>query len=374
MVGLLLCNAKAGKLSTKRLEMSPNCLMTKLFEEASSFVSVPTDRVTLTYQGTVLKSEDSINKVGLKPGGLVMVVVLPAPPAPKEKPKPVTMKPEDIKKFGLAFGSAFKNHPAAFTKVVKRLLIAENMENLAAACPGLSEDLVGQAFLTRPELLLHLLDSNTLAKVGAEHPSVLEAAHNLAAAVHEEQAAGGRGGEKAEAAAGGGSYYLDEMDDDDDMEGEEGAGTARGPVRSRSFTAITSAQLAQALAMAAGSSGQQGGSRPANQNPFQGGVTGMGLQEDQSSDASPGARRITSDFFQAAMQQALQASLGGGAVEQERSSEPDLSEQVTQMREIMGGVMDEGLAVRALQIMGGDIQAAVDLLFSGWEGGDDSMQ
>jgi len=38
------------------------------------------------------------------------------------------------------------------------------------------------------------------------------------------------------------------------------------------------------------------------------------------------------------------------------------------------GIVDEGLALQALQIMGGDLQAAVDLIFSGWEGGDDAMQ
>ena len=61
------------------------------------------------------------------------------------------------------------------------------------------------------------------------------------------------------------------------------------------------------------------------------------------------------------------------------------------MREM--GIVDEGLALRALQIMGGDLQvpkflpliyylkyfdgllqAAVDLIFSGWEGEDEAMQ
>lgn len=368
MVGLLLCHAKDGKLSTKNLEMSQTCLVNKLMEEAASFVSVSLDRVTLTYQGTVLKSGERLEKFGLKPGGLVMVVVLPVPLPVKEKPAPVNMKPEDVKKFGLAFGSAFKNHPAAFTKVVKRLLVAENMDSLAAACPGLSEDLVGQAFLTRPELLLHLLDPNIMAKVGAEHPSILEAAHNLAAAVHEEEAAAGRNVEQSEGP--GGSYYLDEMDDEDDMEDDEASGPTRGPSRSRSFQAITPQQLAQALAAADGSSGASA-SRGMNQNPFQG-VTGMGPSQPSPSPQ----QRITSDFFQAAMQQALQASLGGGEAQpsQQQQQGPNMAEQLERMREIMGGVMDEGLAVQALQIMGGDIQAAVDLLFSGWEGGDEAMQ
>ena len=49
------------------------------------------------------------------------------------------------------------------------------------------------------------------------------------------------------AAAGGGRYYLDEMSDDE-MEGEDGG---RGPQRRRSFNAVTPPQLAEALAAAA---------------------------------------------------------------------------------------------------------------------------
>ena len=37
------------------------------------------------------------------------------------------------------------------------------------------------------------------------------------------------------------------------------------------------------------------------------------------------------------------------------------------------GIIDEGLALQALQIMEGDLQAAVELILSGWEGGEDSM-
>ena len=40
------------------------------------------------------------------------------------------------------------------------------------------------------------------------------------------------------------------------------------------------------------------------------------------------------------------------------------------MREL--GINDAGLATRALQIMGGDVQAAIDLIYSGWTGNDDS--
>ena len=32
------------------------------------------------------------------------------------------------------------------------------------------------------------------------------------------------------------------------------------------------------------------------------------------------------------------------------------------------GISNEGMAKRALKVMGGDVQAAIDLIYSGWEG------
>merc|ERR1719434_527344 len=187
------------------------------------------------------------------------------------------------------------------------------MDSLAAACPGLSTDLVAQAFLTRPELLLHLIEPDTLTKIGQEHPSILEAAHNLVAAVHEEQS---QGAGKEEERSSGGSYYLDEMSDEE-MDDDGAAGPSRGQQQGRarssnSFNAITPAQLAQALSAAAGASGR---GAPQGFQGFQG-VTGLGPAASRSevggasgpASASPSAR-ITSDMFQAAM---LQAMTGAG--------------------------------------------------------------
>ena len=55
----------------------------------------------------------------------------------------------------------------------------------------------------------------------------------------------------------------------------------------------------------------------------------------------------------------------------QQGGEADLAAKVERMREM--GIIDEGLAIQALQIMGGDLQAAVDLIFSGWAGGDEAM-
>ena len=71
----------------------------------------------------------------------------------------------------------------------------------------------------------HLSVPEVMTKVAESHPCLLEAANNLAAAVHEEKQASARSGPSAasepEASARGGSYYLDEMPDDE-MDTEEG--------------------------------------------------------------------------------------------------------------------------------------------------------
>jgi len=376
MPEVVLCHAKPGNLATQRIATNPG-KVSQLLDKASSLASAPGERLVLTYQGHILSPSAALE---VPKGGLVMITVLPPPPAPSAAPAPVKMTGDEIKRFTIAFGSALKN--PAFNKVVRRLVQRDNMDSLAAACPGLSTDLVAQAFLTRPELLLHLIEPETLTKVGEEHPSILEAAHNLAAAVHEEQSKGA-GSKEEERSTGGGSYYLDEMSDEE-MDEDGGAGPSRGQARARSsnsFNSITPAQLAQALSAAAGGGGGSGG--------FQG-VTGLGPAaarsggSSASTSASPSAR-ITSDMFQAAMLQAMTgAGMPGMGASQPGIGQPaavplaqaesaaDFSEQVARMREM--GIVDEGLALQALQIMGGDLQAAVDLIFSGWEGGDEAMQ
>ncbi len=75
------------------------------------------------------------------------------------------------------------------------------------------------------------------------------------------------------------------------------------------------------------------------------------------------------------MQTALMGLTGGSpagqpqpadAAAQPAPPQPDLSSQLATMRDM--GIVDEGLARQALTVMGGDIQAAIELIFSGWLG------
>ena len=247
MPSVRILQATPGKLHRRKAEVVSTA---ELRQEAAQLSALPQDRFRLVWQGTVLGEGFDISK--LTDNAMVMVIPIAAPPQPSSSvPEPVVVSDEEVKRFQLAFGSALRN--PAFSKVVKRLLTRENMETLAAACPGLSQDLVAQAFLTRPELLIQLLDADTLRGIGTKHPALLEAAHNVAAAVHEEQATSSRNPagvtEDAVAESEPGSYFLDEMSDEEMDEDESGGGGARS---TRGNNQITAGQLASALAAATG--------------------------------------------------------------------------------------------------------------------------
>ena len=367
MPSVRILQATPGKLHRRKAEVVSTA---ELRQEAAQLSALPQDRFRLVWQGTVLGEGFDISK--LTDNAMVMVIPIAAPPQPSSSvPEPVVVSDEEVKRFQLAFGSALRN--PAFSKVVKRLLTRENMETLAAACPGLSQDLVAQAFLTRPELLIQLLDADTLRGIGTKHPALLEAAHNVAAAVHEEQATSSRNPagvtEDAVAESEPGSYFLDEMSDEEMDEDESGGGGARS---TRGNNQITAGQLASALAAATG-----GG---AGSNPFLG-ITGLAPNQQQpgsrpstsasqSAATTPGALRITADMFASAMQQAMQG-IPAAASSSTEASRPDWTNELATMKDM--GIVDEGLAVKALELMGGDLQAAIDLIFSGWLGDETSM-
>ena len=155
MPEVVLCHAKPGNLATQRIATNPG-KVSQLLDKAASLASAPGERLVLTYQGHILSPSAALE---VPKGGLVMVTVLPPPPPPPAAPAAVKMTGDEIKRslfspwifsclnwlflrFTIAFGSALK-HPA-FNKVVRRLVQRDNMDSLAAACPGLSTDLVAQ--------------------------------------------------------------------------------------------------------------------------------------------------------------------------------------------------------------------------------------
>lgn len=204
------------------------------------------------------------------------------------------------------------------------------------------------------DLIVHMSDPETVRKIAKEHPSLIEAANYIAAHVHEEAS---NVNQNQASTSTGYSYSLEALSDDEEMDSSS-SDPPREPqplTRNSSYNAITAAQLAAAIANATN--------------------TSFGTPTASNPPATTGSNVITSEMFSSAIQQAFGAAFGStpstpSAANTNRSSEETiesitrrLQPQLRQMREM--GLTNESVNVRALQATSGDVQAAIELVFSG---------
>lgn len=206
-------------------------------------------------------------------------------------------------------------------------------------------------------------DPETVRKIAKEHPSLIEAANYIAAHVHEEAA---NVNQNQASTSTGYSYSLEALSDDEEMDSSS-SDPPREPqplTRNSSYNAITAAQLAAAIANATNTSFGSPAINSSGSNPP---VTG---------------NLITSEMFSNAMQQAFASSPFGATFGSTATSTPApsntnrnndeetiesitrrLQPQLRQMREM--GLTNDSINIRALQATSGDVQTAIELVFSG---------
>lgn len=210
----------------------------------------------------------------------------------------------------------------------------------------MADDPVAISILKDPELIVHLSDIETVKKIADLHPSLIEAANQIAAHVHEE--ASSINHHQASTSTGY-SYSLEALSDDDDMESPESNNREGQPLtRNTSYSAITAAQLASAIA-----------------NATHMNFTSSGAQ------ANTGSNIITNEMFNNAMQQAFatagsttnNSTTSNGEVETMEAIRTRLLPQLRQMHEM--GLVNDSINIRALQATSGDVQAAIELVFNG---------
>jgi len=401
-------------------EMSVGQLREKVAEVlVSQQHQEPGARFRMIHCGKVLQEDDKkLQALGISTRSSIQVI--PMNPDDEDEREEVKIPPapsseDDIHQFMIAFGMAVRN--PNFTQMAAKA--SKNLEDMCASVPGLDRDPVACAFISKPELMLSLLHPETFKYVAEKHPCLIEVANNLAneVAILESKPGASSSDQNKEGNSSGATnpfaYHLDEMsdddfDDDESMETEAAAQTG-GTGGAQPFQPISAEQLRAALNAATFGGGGGG---------LFGGVTGMGpaapapsmppgmagtssgsgagssmqspITQDQlaaalaaatgssasSSAAMTPAAAVPSgsaaaanpfSFLGAAAAAAPAAAAGtsggGGAA-------PNWEKELTKMREM--GITDETLAKKALQLMGGDIQAAIELIFSGWDGMDDT--
>lgn len=352
----LLLGVRIAPNDFRRIQLDDVNFETKidnLKTDISTKTNIPKDSMELVFCGNILDDEVTLNSCGLKPG--VMLHVLKK----KVKDIPITTQPmseQDIKALVIAFKTLTLN--PSHRNSLQKLSRPDILENIIMITPGLSQDPVAISLIQDPELMVRLANFETVRRIVELHPALAEAANHIAATVHEEAIQNHTAGPSTSA----GYSLLDLLSDDEDMESSQSSDSVQPSVsREPSFSGITHAQLAAALASAGGGSSS---SRPA---------------PDTSSRpvADTSSSMITPEMVSQAMQRAM-ASVAGPAAgfpstptEEESSDSSNLREQMRQMREL--GLTDDVVNLQALQLAGGNVHAAVDLVFSGAIAPDTSM-
>jgi len=362
------------------------------------------------YNGGVLQNDASVKSSVWKPMNVITVVQR----QPKvDNPPPTEMGPAQITQVTLALRTAFLE--PKFITMIMKLGQSEMLENIMAIAPGLQTDPIGVAMIQDPTMIFHLSDRESLKKLAATRPWVVEAFNFLAASIHQDK------GQSSQRGARGPSLLQMMMDEDEDEEMEEDEGGAAGSNRpgaasDASRITITREQLSAALnsLSALGRAPQQqqpfGSSssvldffsrvpQSTQQNPTAVPPRPLAAATASSSSVQQGAQAttpitLTPDMVARAMNTALstlppevretrfselreqiariqgqnQPSAATASAVPEPASQQNVqyTSQLSQMREM--GIQDERLSVLALRVSDGDVQTAMDLILSGWTG------
>ncbi|XP_060520766.1 ubiquitin-like protein 7 [Cylas formicarius] len=262
-----------------------------------------TDTMNLSYCGVILEDCNNLLSYGITSGVTIHLTEKPKVVSPPPRKKITEAEVQEIV-------SSFRNFKmsSGFRTTLHRLENIDEVDKVIAAVPGLENDPIAISFISKPDLILQMEDPKAVWQIGEKHPHLLEAARFIATDFHCSTTPNAASTSLAATPSSSGySYSLDALsDDDDDMEGDS-SGAAQG--------AITAAQLAAALAHAA--------------------------------STPPTSARITAEM----LQQALPVTPSRFA------------SQLRQMREL--GLQEESRNLRALAAAQGDLQAAIDLVFSG---------
>ncbi|XP_069480685.1 ubiquitin-like protein 7 isoform X2 [Ambystoma mexicanum] len=246
--------------------------------------------------------------------------------------------------------------------VFKMLANKESLDQIIAATPGLSHDPIALGVLQDKDLFTVFADPNMLDTLVSAHPALVNA---FILVLH--SVTGSSSLPPPEAAARTlhssvqmpGGFLFDEMSDEDD---EFHQSTRSTPSSSASGSRpaslgysgaagprpITQSELATALALASTPESSSHTPTPGTQ----GHSSGTSPMSTTVLSGTP----ITNDLFSQALQHALQVS---GQPNPPSQWQP----QLQQLRDM--GIQDDDLSLRALQATGGDIQAALELIFAG---------
>uniref|UniRef100_A0AAY5E7K2 Ubiquitin-like protein 7 n=1 Tax=Electrophorus electricus TaxID=8005 RepID=A0AAY5E7K2_ELEEL len=300
--------------------------------------------IELVYCGRKLRDELTLDSYGIQSGSTIHIL-RKSWPEPEIQPEPVDMVTA-LREFRV-LQAALHNSTAYRDSVFKMLNNKESLDQIIVATPGLSSDPMALGVLQDKDLFVQFTDPSMLDMLINSHPALVNAIilvlHSVAGSVPSQQSASSSRNVSSNSYSDmPGGILFEGMSDDEEDHGLApatlGYSGAVGP------RPITQTELATALALASTPDNTAVAPTVGNQGASSG-VSPM-----------PTGTPITNDLFNQALQQALQVSSIS-------SLQSQWQFQIQQLHDM--GIQDEELILRALQATGGDIQAALELIFAG---------
>jgi len=310
----------------------------------------------LIHCGNILKSCATLEEAGISSGSMIHGLMRQE----EVLPTVVPMSLPEIQSLLVSLRTVTEN--PNFRAFVQKLRSQEFMDRAMKACPIIRVEPAALATLQDPELFISLTNPDNLTKVVDACPAVGRVAEYITSLFTSATSPQRRTQHV--------SYSMDALSDEE-MEMEQGDGDAAGSAMG--FQPITASQLAAALANASGSS------RPASNTSARSSSSASSRLQPAPTPFVPppppasaaGTGLITHEMFSNALQSAMamannsRPSRGGGGQGQTAASGPGSTEESLQLMREMG-IGDEEVARQALAATNGDVQQAIDLIYSQW--------
>ncbi|CAK1580912.1 unnamed protein product [Parnassius mnemosyne] len=371
---------KPGPMERYKLEnFALDNTVSTLKEEAEKKTNEPSSSLEAIHHGKILRDTATLQDSGVKNGEMIHVVKRKVEAAPAPAP---TYSDAELQQLNTSLRTlgCTPNAPG-WTRAMQLLNDEATLSEVIDQSPSLSEDCVALSILHEVELLAALgANVQTMRRGVNAHPDLPAALRHLTRLVRSRNTSA-----NDNVPTSGFAYSLEALSEDEDVEEEE---TEEGGERS----AITQEHLAAALQAATEAvfspSNRAGGSQESLLRLLQAaGDRGPSRPSNTTESNTPtgsGTSRavITSEMFSEAISEAInragsrnaastpmdQSTAASSSQSPVGTRDENFSTQLNHMHEM--GLLDDALNVRALLICSGDVNAAINLVFSGAIGDD----
>ncbi|CAH3029080.1 unnamed protein product [Porites evermanni] len=332
-----------------------NCRVEELKKIAAEKTNIPVEDQNCIFAGELLQDDKTLASYGIQDGFTVYVV--------KKWPDPelLDQDPDDvpIAEVMPILEAAIKSN--SYRNTVSKILTNPDMlEQLIVTTPGLSADPVAMTLLQDPELLEQLVETANVETVIQEHPSLIQAASYIAAAIAKE--CGERPPSRRNHRA-----VVDDYESDEELQGMEPGLVAQAELVAANEERIQSSRSRSSSSSSAPSSGSAVAHQQITSSLLSSALASAGIPQASTSrshslsSAGPSTSSGTSTSRQTITRDMVREAMASARSVAHTSSQ--MQSQLQQLRDM--GITDDALSLQALSATGGDVQAALELIFEG---------